>query len=663
MRKSKIDLNGYQIQCYNLNTLVIGSGAAALNAAVSLHSLGQDDIIIVTSGWGDGTSNNAGSDKQTYYKLSMSGIESDSVVEMTRDLFRGNCMHGDIALCEAQGSIRAFMNLVSLGVPFPHDKYGAWAGYKTDHDPRARATSAGPYTSSMMFRVLSSEVKKRNIEVLDNHHVIALLTDADKSMAIGALALNTAEKDPERAFVLFNSTNIVLGTGGPGDIYESSAYPQSQTGSTGMAFEAGATGQNLTETQFGIASTGFRWNLSGSYQQVIPRYFSTDNYSDVEHEFLNEHFPDYKSITKAIFLKGYQWPFDTEKIARYGSSLIDILVYREKKEKNRKVFLDYRKNMTWNGVEAFHPDKLDTTVRNYLAKSGSLQATPAKRLKAINNQAFELFRDHSIDLEAVPIEVAVCAQHCNGGLKGNIWWESDLKHLFPVGEINGSHGVKRPGGAALNAGQVGSFRAAQFISSKYTTEPPPENIFLASAGKRIKEKIDMAALWLSHGNRNDYNEVIIEIRKRMSDCAAIIRNEKETSRAVAEAKSMIDKLPERLGASTVDELKKCYVAYDNCLSHLIWLEAIKTYIGQGGRSRGSFIVTRTKDPLSGDFGKSKAGINLCRYDRQIEKEILEISYNGDSAETRLVSVRDIPGQDLWFEKVWRDYQEDNYIRY
>ena len=146
MRKSRLDLYEYQIQCYSVNTLVIGSGAAALNAAVSLHSLGQDDIMIVTSGWGEGTSNNAGSDKQTYYKLSLSGREPDSVQRMAGDLFGGKCMHGDIALCEAQGSVRAFMNLVNLGVPFPHDKFGSWVGYKTDHDPRARATSAGPYT-------------------------------------------------------------------------------------------------------------------------------------------------------------------------------------------------------------------------------------------------------------------------------------------------------------------------------------------------------------------------------------------------------------------------------------------------------------------------------------------------------------------------------------
>ena len=30
----------------------------------------------------------------------------------------------------------------------------------------------------------------------------------------------------------------------------------------------GSQGKNLTESQFGIASIKFRWNLSGTYQQV-----------------------------------------------------------------------------------------------------------------------------------------------------------------------------------------------------------------------------------------------------------------------------------------------------------------------------------------------------------------------------------------------------------
>ena len=56
--------------------------------------------------------------------------------------------------------------------------------------------------------------------------------------------------------------------------------------------EAGAEAHNLTESQFGMASIRPRWNLSGTYQQVIPRYVSTDAGCGDAREFLNDAFPD-----------------------------------------------------------------------------------------------------------------------------------------------------------------------------------------------------------------------------------------------------------------------------------------------------------------------------------------------------------------------------------
>lgn len=163
------------------------------------------------------------------------------------------------------------------------------------------------------------------------------------------------------------------------------------------------------------------WNLSGSYQQVIPRYISTDAKGNDEKEFLNDYFPDLKSLTRAIFLKA------------------------------------------------------------------------------------------------------------------DIWWESNLKHLFPVGEVNGSHGVYRPGGSALNSGQVGSLRAAQYISRNYSQNPRSAKKFLTDTEKQVSR-----------------------------------------------------------------ELAGSFLLADHCLTHFIYLEAIKSYLEGGGRSRGSYIVvTRT--------GKSKSG--------------------------------------------------------
>ena len=56
-----------------VRTLVVGTGAAGYAAAVRLHQYGVRDLAILTENVKAGTSRNTGSDKQTYYKLSLAG--------------------------------------------------------------------------------------------------------------------------------------------------------------------------------------------------------------------------------------------------------------------------------------------------------------------------------------------------------------------------------------------------------------------------------------------------------------------------------------------------------------------------------------------------------------------------------------------------------------
>ncbi|MEG0767625.1 MAG: oxidoreductase, partial [Clostridia bacterium] len=97
--------------------------------------------------------------------------------------------------------------------------------------------------------------------------------------------------------------HVVLATGGPAQIYATSVYPACHTGMTGMALAAGAMGANLHQWQYGLASTTFRWNVSGSYQQVLPRYLSIDAEGTVR-EFLNDYFEDPMEAIACTFLKG-----------------------------------------------------------------------------------------------------------------------------------------------------------------------------------------------------------------------------------------------------------------------------------------------------------------------------------------------------------------------
>ena len=628
---------------YSFNTVVVGSGAAGFNAADRLYDFGQQDIAIVAEGIDMGTSRNTGSDKQTYYKMTLAGGEADSIYDLAQTLFEGGCMHGDIALCEAALSVRCFSKLADIGVHFPHNMYGEYVGYKTDHDPLQRATSAGPLTSRFMTEKLEAQVRKKNIRIFDGYKVIGIITH--HGVCYGLLALNKAVlNDPDKLFVLFSCTNVVLATGGPAGLYSCSVYPESQTGSHGMAFEAGVAGRNLTEWQYGIASIKFRWNLSGSFQQVIPRYVSTDRQGNDAREFLDEFFPESQRMLDAIFLKGYQWPFDSRKITNYGSSLIDILVHQEIHQRGRRVFLDFRQN-----PDALQPDfsNLGKESYDYLALSGTLQSTPIERLAHLNQPAIDLYKNNGIDLAGEMLEIAVCAQHNNGGLAVNCWWETNVQHLFAVGEAAGTHGVYRPGGSALNAGQVGSTRAAQFIARRYKDDPIPEKDFIQLASFQLAD-IQKLVLKLQ-GNKQGYTpqEIRTALSARMSKFAAHIRSVADICMIKDQAAKQLRDMAEKTVLSSPEDLLTTFENIDLLVAQYVYASAMENYITTGGGSRGSYIIPTASHDCSLEFTPD---------DGKLSFKIQEVHYTKQGCNFRWEEVRPIPKMDETFENVWRSYR-------
>lgn len=666
MEKATAKLAGMDFDVYSLNTIVVGTGAAGFNAADSLYSLGQTDIAILTEGVNMGTSRNTGSDKQTYYKLTLAGEEPDSIMDMAKTLYAGGAMHGDIALVEASLSAQCFYKLVNVGVPFPHNRYGEYVGYKTDHDPRQRATSCGPLTSKFMTEKLEAQVRAKNIQIFDGYLVIGILT-AEKEKSVGLVALNMEQLDsPNMGLTLFNCTNIVYATGGPAGIYLTSVYPKSQIGASGIAYEAGAKGINLTESQYGIASIDFRWNLSGTYQQVIPRYISTDENGEDEREFLEDYFDDPGTMMDAIFLKGYQWPFDPRKVDNYGSSLIDILVYNETQIKGRRVFLDFTKNPSWgskNGELDF--SLLGEESYEYLKNSHALFGTPIERLAKMNQPAIDLYKSNGIDITCENLEIDVCAQHNNGGLLGNIWYESNLKHFFPVGEVNGTFGVYRPGGSALNSTQVGSYRAAQYIAANYSNAPQPVENFLANTSKQIEETIELAKSFRANiGESSNVLEKRTDMQRRMTRAGAHIRSIDECKAAIAECERDWKAFEKGIRLSSIAELPDAFRNRDILLTQYVYLNAIKAYIEEGGRSRGSYLVHDHEGGLP--IAELPDDFRFVLDDGKLTEKVAQVQLNIDrdniSCSVDWKPVRPIPTEDNWFENVWNQYLKDDIIK-
>ncbi|MBQ9753595.1 MAG: FAD-binding protein [Lentisphaeria bacterium] len=606
----------------HVNTLVIGSGAAGLCAALRLYREGVKDILVITEGVKMGTSINTGSDKQTYYKLGMYGAEPDSPADLAKSYMAGGAVHGDIALVEAALSARGFLHLCDLGVPFPHDELGQYIGYKTDHDPRRRATSCGPYTSKEMCLALLRALKETTVEIAEKR-IAATLLKVD-GRAAGAVIYNGESCE----FETVTAENTVFAVGGPGGLYANSVYPPCHTGAIGLAMRAGAKCRNLPESQFGLASIKFRWNVSGTYMQVLPRFVSTAQDGSDEKEFLREKFDD-ADLNSRVFLKGYQWPFDVKKFPD-GSSAIDVAVFEET-SKGRRVFLDFRSNPSGLDIST-----ISSEAREYLERSNACTGTPIERLQKMNPGAISLYADHGIDISREMLEIAVCAQHNNGGIAGNIWYESEnIPHLFPIGEVNGSHGVTRPGGSALNAGQAGAFRAAKYIAGACQKDTLDR--------KKAEEQAEAEILRLQKiiSGTRDARADLKNIQKRMSLCAGFQRRIADIDRALEEAKTLLQAIEKEgfCNSSGVLALTVAQLAF----SSVIYLAAIRYQILAGVGSRGSAAV----------FGYDNETVTE---NEEFRSQILTTLWNGSEIVNDFEVCRPLPSPDGWFENVWADYR-------
>lgn len=640
---------GHEIKEIKTNTCVVGTGAAGYNCACRLKQYGLEDVLLISENRLYGTSRNTGSDKQTYYKLTLSGDTPDSVYEMANTFFEGEAVDGDIALCEAALSAPSFMRLIDLGVPFPTNRYGEYIGYKTDHDPRNRATSIGPYTSKQMTEALEKDAKNKGVQFIDNLQVVKVLSDNKK--VYGLICLDTTDINNNQ-FILIEAENIVYATGGPAGMYLNSVYPTSQNGSSGLAFEAGVKGKNLTEWQFGLASIKPRWNVSGTYMQVLPRFVSTDKDGNDQKEFLKDFFSDNGDMLTKVFLKGYQWPFDVRKVES-GSSIIDILVYLEQC-KGRRVFLDFMNDPLGGN---FKFDSLSKEAYDYLNKANAFVKKPIERLKIMNQPAIDFYNDKGVDIEHELLEISLCAQHNNGGLDIDCWWQTNIENFFAIGEVAASHGVYRPGGSALNAGQVGSTRAAQYIANVSSKKEHNSSVYKTLALKGLEEIIDISKI------TKDTNSTVFSIKNEvmnsMSEAGGAIRNSDKIIECLTNVDDLLTNFNSRVKYSSPQELRWVYRLRDILICQKCYLSAMVNYNNESGLSRGSALYTNLKGIHP--HAKLPEAFTYLVDDGSRKDLVQEMTYANNECAFNWRKVRPIPENDDFFENVWKQYRNNKNV--
>jgi succinate dehydrogenase/fumarate reductase flavoprotein subunit len=320
--------------------------------------------------------------------------------------------------------------------------------------------------------------------------------------------------------------------------------------------------------------------------------------------------------------------------------------------RGRRVYLDFRNNGT-----NFDPKMLIPEAQEYLARSNAIaSSSPLGRLLAMNPEAYDLYKTNGIDLSTDILEIAVCAQHNNGGLATGIWWESEnLKHLFPVGEVNGSHGVKRPGGSALNSGQVGSLRAAEYIASCRKNSTLDINLFRSEAEKNLASLMN----WLETGrfsitHWSDHQE---EYRQRMTAFGAHIRSENGLKEAVTGAWRQWRRLQQE-GClwQKPAEMAHALQTRQLCFAHVAYLEAALFSVQSSVGSRGSALVLADEgEPIHSKLGGEW---RFKKENPDFRKKKLETYFAPEDGSLihRWVNCRDLPTPDAWFETTWAAFK-------
>jgi len=262
-------------------------------------------------------------------------------------------------------------------------------------------------------------------------------------------------------------------------------------------------------------------------------------------------------------------------------------------------------------------EEQDPVVADYLTQSGCSQDTPFARLLHMNPDAVDFYRSHGIDLETEPLEVAVNAQHINGGLDIDAWWRTGLARCYAAGECAGVFGRYRPGGSALNETQCGSLRAAQHIHAHGEHSAWDADAFAACAGDSLAKELAWYAADGEGGE--DPAALMAETRRAMSSCATCLPEASGLRDTAARVAAILERiaLPGAVAGTAAERAE---------LTEVLHLQQAVL---------ASMLEALDADPVA---------------------EAVTVELTGGVPVSARIPVRPIPHDDMWFENVWRDFR-------
>jgi succinate dehydrogenase/fumarate reductase flavoprotein subunit len=244
----------------------------------------------------------------------------------------------------------------------------------------------------------------------------------------------------------------------------------------------------------------------------------------------------------------------------------------------------------------------------------------------------------------------------NGGIAVDIWQESSLSGCFAIGEVAGTHGVTRPGGAALNAGQVGGVRVAEQIASR--KQGVPLTALSSAVQTAIASTITIATDALSNHSALSISQVRQEIQDRMSNHAGFLCVVDEVPQALAQAQELRRAVFQHgLCCPRASQLVDIYRWRHLALASEAVLTALAHYVHSGGGSRGARAYLAADGIHEPQTRKGPLSAYRFRAERESDRNyklVLQWTGDGFSIQQQMLRGMEDPGR-IFFEKNWSNF--------
>ncbi|MDZ4677984.1 MAG: L-aspartate oxidase [Oligoflexia bacterium] len=465
--------------------LVIGSGIAGLFFALKAARLGTVTVLA------------KGSATHTATAMAQGGIASvtgqddsfDSHIKDTVVAGAGLCNEEIVKMCVSQAPAR-IRDLIEYGVVFNKTTGSDLFDLTREggHSQKRILHSFDQTGLAIQNALLAACAKNSNIKILEYQMAIDLIIDkkinplkTGPTQCLGAYVLDTKNNQVQTQISRFT----ILATGGAGKVY---LYTSNWDGATGdgiaMARRAGCRVANMEFLQF----------------------HPTCLYHPQARNFL---------ITEALRGEG------AHLILENGERFMPK--YHEKAE------------LAPRDIVA---RAIDAEIKRTGQDCVFLDVThmPAVELKTRFPGVYERCLKYGIDMTVQPIPVVPAAHYICGGVWTKENAETDINHLFAIGETahTGLHGANRLASNSLMEATVFAHNAVEYIEQHFLDYP--------ELNMKVKE-------W-DHGEAVNPDEMIVishnwdEIRRLMWNYVGIVRSTKRLERAHNRIKVLQDEIKE-----------------------------------------------------------------------------------------------------------------------